>query len=149
MEVTAAAIKSQSAQLLSMGISHIILPDGTFMVEADAASSAKWVRGWRKSPAYKKYLRLKAQLVDSGKYGRAGGSGVRGIYKKNKAGERTTPYPIDYEIYKLTGQNKAGIINRAKGLKHSSRVNHPDDKRPSAYKRTQGLKPAARRSARD
>lgn len=156
MQVTAAAIKAQSDHLKDLGISHIILASGEFIVEADRESSKKAVQKWRKSPAYKAYLALVNKLKASGKYGVNGGYGVRKQKKLNKATGKKE-WTGKYEIFKMDSDEVAHRRAISKGMYKSTRVNHPKERDHQAELKNKIAskhgKPAAkapvRRAARD
>lgn len=107
--VTAAAIATASEQLKSMGIDHIITPDGRFVVEADREFSRQWIAKQRKSPEYQKYLALVKKLKAKGKFGIEGGYGVKKV-------------DGEYKAYKLSKDQITKLKHRRNGQHMSSRM---------------------------
>lgn len=131
MEISLEAIQASSARLKDLGIDHIILADGRFLIEASRESSRAAVKAWRKSPKYKQYQELQKKYKN--KIGIEGGYSLRFSKTKNK-----------YVLHKLTAEEKAGLMARRKGQWASPKMQ-------SKKVKEMGRKPAAKsgRAARD
>lgn len=82
MEISLEAIQASSARLKDLGIDHIILADGRFLIEASRESSRAANRIWRKSPRYKQYKEMQKKYKN--KIGIEGGYTLRFSKTKNK-----------------------------------------------------------------